>query len=30
VKDSKIYVGASDGCLQIWNEKACSKSLKLH
>ncbi len=30
VKDTTIYVGAADGSLQVWNGKACSKSIKLH
>jgi hypothetical protein len=29
-KDGKIYAGASDGGLQIWSGKACSKSIPLH
>ena len=29
-KDDKIYAGASDGCLQIWNGKSSGKSIPLH
>ena len=30
VKDSKAYVGASDGSLQIWSGNSCSKNVKVH
>lgn len=30
VKDSKIFVGASDGSLQLWSGRACSKNIKVH
>jgi hypothetical protein len=28
VNDGKIYVGASDGSLQVWSGNSCSKSIK--
>jgi len=30
VKDSQVYVGAGDGCLQIWQGKSLVKSHPLH
>ena len=30
VKESNIYVGASDGSLQAWSGNSCSKSIKIH
>ena len=30
VRDSKAYVGASDGSLQIWSGNSCSKNVKVH
>jgi hypothetical protein len=30
VKEQNIYVGASDGSIQMWNGNSCSKSMKIH
>lgn len=30
IKDSKAYVGASDGSLQIWSGNSCAKNIKAH